>query len=249
MNFFKRWAFGKMAKKFIKSRTRDKVEPRLNFIGIQKGESVLDYACGPGVYTWIIAEKVGSEGEVYAADINSEAEKYLKGLMQQHNLTNYKFILTDCKTGLADATIDTILLFDVYHHLKNPKEIITEFKRIIKSNGKLAVLVDHINPDDVLKEIESFGGWTLHKRDDNLLVFSFKSSKTISVTDEVYELLSHVKLPNESFGDTIKRLCLEKSANSLYMWVQSQDLWSDMNIEEKKVWDEKIGINPVYFSI
>lgn len=43
------------------------------------------------------------------------------------------------------------------------------------------------------------------------------ASKTISVTNEVYDLLSRFKLPNESFGDTIKRLC---EAKSIYDWVQ-----------------------------
>lgn len=171
MNFLKRWAFRKMAKKFLKSRTREKVEPRLDIIGIRKGDYILDYACGPGVYTWVIAEKVGNEGFVYAADINPEAEKFVTKLMTENNLENFQFILTDSNTGLSDGEIDTILLFDVYHHLKNPKVILSEFKRIVKPNGKLAVLVDHINPDDVLKEIESFGGWTFRSRNENLLLF------------------------------------------------------------------------------
>jgi predicted CopG family antitoxin len=60
------------------------------------------------------------------------------------------------------------------------------------------------------------------------------ASKTISVTKEVYELLSKFKLPHESFGDAIKRLCEEKSAKSLYEWVQNRELWSDMSEEELK---------------
>jgi len=58
------------------------------------------------------------------------------------------------------------------------------------------------------------------------------TSKTISVTEEVYELLSRLKLPNESLGDVIKRLCEEKTANSLIRWISEKLLWSDMSKEE-----------------
>lgn len=58
------------------------------------------------------------------------------------------------------------------------------------------------------------------------------ASKTISVTEEVYELLSRMKLPHESFGDVIKRLCEEKTAKSLVNWVSEKTLWSDMSKDE-----------------
>lgn len=60
------------------------------------------------------------------------------------------------------------------------------------------------------------------------------ASKTISVTKEVYDLLTRFKLPHESFGDAIKRLCEEKTANSVYQWVNSRTLWSNMTDEEFK---------------
>lgn len=58
------------------------------------------------------------------------------------------------------------------------------------------------------------------------------ASKTISVTQAVYDLLTRFKLPHESFGDTIKRLCEEKTAISIYEWVNSRQLWADMTEDE-----------------
>ena len=60
------------------------------------------------------------------------------------------------------------------------------------------------------------------------------ASKTISVTKEVYDLLTQFKLPHESFGDAIKRLCEEKTASSVYQWINNHTLWSDMTDEEFK---------------
>ncbi|MCY3410166.1 MAG: antitoxin VapB family protein [Candidatus Heimdallarchaeota archaeon] len=60
------------------------------------------------------------------------------------------------------------------------------------------------------------------------------ASKTISITNEVYDLLSKFKLPDESFGDTIKRVFSEKLASHLISWVEENTLWSDMDDEEIK---------------
>lgn len=58
------------------------------------------------------------------------------------------------------------------------------------------------------------------------------ASKTISITNEVYNLLSKLKLPDESFGDTIKRICNEKLASHLIAWMDNEVLWSDMEDDE-----------------
>ena len=80
------------------------------------------------------------------------------------------------------------------------------------------------------------------------------ASKTISVTEEIYELLITLKLPHESFGEVIKRLCKEKSAESLSKWVDSQALWSDMDNSELEPWcqigskrDSTFTVNEVNF--
>lgn len=57
-------------------------------------------------------------------------------------------------------------------------------------------------------------------------------SKTISVTEEVYNLLRKMKLPGESFGDTITRLCLSRTTSSVREWAKSADGWSDLTEKE-----------------
>ena len=58
------------------------------------------------------------------------------------------------------------------------------------------------------------------------------ASKTISVTEEVYQMLQNIKLPHESFGDIIKKLCEEKTVKNLLAWMDTDPLWSDMSEEE-----------------
>ena len=59
-------------------------------------------------------------------------------------------------------------------------------------------------------------------------------SKTISVTDKVYNLLKRMKLNHESFGDTIERLCMNYTAQNLADWVENNKGWEDMTDEEYK---------------
>jgi len=74
------------------------------------------------------------------------------------------------------------------------------------------------------------------------------ASKTISLTDEVYELLKNTKLPQESFGDAIKRLCEEKTARSLVKWVENEDLWSDLDKNDYAEVKESIVLSKKNFT-
>ena len=59
-------------------------------------------------------------------------------------------------------------------------------------------------------------------------------SKTISVSEKVYLLLKNMKLPSESFGDIIERLCLNFTVESLIHWFDHSKGWEDMSKSEYK---------------
>jgi ubiquinone/menaquinone biosynthesis C-methylase UbiE len=137
------------------SRTPEKIQKRLSEVGLKLGEIVVDYGCGPGLYTIEIAKAIGPNGRVIAVDVHPLAANSINKLMKKQNLTNYSVIITDCDTKLSDHSVDVILLFDVYHLLTTPERNIREFHRILKSHGKLWVIVDHIDPKKVIQDIEN----------------------------------------------------------------------------------------------
>jgi predicted CopG family antitoxin len=57
-------------------------------------------------------------------------------------------------------------------------------------------------------------------------------SKTISVTEEVYNLLKRIKLPRESFGEAIERICSNYTSENLSVWFDNANGWQDMSSEE-----------------
>jgi predicted CopG family antitoxin len=58
------------------------------------------------------------------------------------------------------------------------------------------------------------------------------ASKTISVTEEVYNLLKRMKLPHESFGETIERLCKNFTTENLLTWFDNTEGWKSMSEDE-----------------
>jgi predicted CopG family antitoxin len=45
-------------------------------------------------------------------------------------------------------------------------------------------------------------------------------------------MLRKMKLPQESFGDTIERLCSSYTTNNLKEWIEKTDGWEEMTNEE-----------------
>lgn len=58
------------------------------------------------------------------------------------------------------------------------------------------------------------------------------TSKTLSVTEDVYNLLTKMQLPGESYADTIRRLCKSRSSFGLRLLVSAQKGWTDFSNEE-----------------
>jgi predicted CopG family antitoxin len=60
----------------------------------------------------------------------------------------------------------------------------------------------------------------------------YMTSRNISVTDDVYELLTKMKLKNESFSDTIRRLAKRRNL------IDCAGAWSDVPEEEMRAFEE-----------
>jgi predicted CopG family antitoxin len=60
------------------------------------------------------------------------------------------------------------------------------------------------------------------------------TSRHISVTDDIYDLLTKMKLKNESFSDTIKRLAKRRDL------LDCAGAWSDVPKEEMKAYEKGI---------
>ena len=146
---------------------RDFLRPRKDVVkevGIREGFQVLDYGCGPGSYVRAVAELVGKSGKIYALDINLLAIQTVKKIAEKNRLTNVETILSSCKTRLPDDSLDVVLLYDTFHDLTDPDEVLEELHRVLKPHGVLSFSDHHMKENDIVSEVTNKGLFKLLKK-------------------------------------------------------------------------------------
>lgn len=141
-------------------RIRDLLRPRIALLeeaGIKPGFCVLDYGCGPGSYVAPLAQLIGSSGEIYALDIHPLAIKEVRKIAARSAITNLETIESDCNTGLPNNKVDVVLIYDTFHSLSQPDEVLRELHRVLKPGGLLSFSDHHMNEQDILTRVTNTG--------------------------------------------------------------------------------------------
>lgn len=131
-----------------------------NFItlGLKSGHNVVDYGCGPARYIKNASQAVGKKGIVYAVDIHPLAIKKVEYKIKKYRLMNVKVILAEgYSTPLPDKIADIIYALDMFHMIENPKELLFEFSRILKSDGYIIIEDGHQPRAETIRKIEGTG--------------------------------------------------------------------------------------------
>jgi ubiquinone/menaquinone biosynthesis C-methylase UbiE len=123
----------------------------LKDVGIKAGQVVLDFGCGPGAYAIPTARIVGDKGKVYVLDKDSEVLNKLMQKAQSAGLNNIERMDAhgELEIGLADGSVDVVLLFDVLHSYYFPRpedrrRLLDEVHRICKAQALVLVYPKHM---------------------------------------------------------------------------------------------------------
>ena len=110
----------------------------LTALKLKPGDAVADIGCGSGYYTRRLAQAVGTNGVVYAVDIQQEMLDLLTHKLAAEKIFNVKPVLgTETDPKLPPAKVDLILLVDVYHEFDQPYEMTQAMTRALKPGGRL----------------------------------------------------------------------------------------------------------------
>ena len=126
-------------------------------VKLKRSSHVLDFGCGPGAFTTLIADKIGPSGIVYALDINSLAVSMVERKARKKNLVNVKTIHSNCSTALPDSCLDHIICFDVFHALDNHHEVLSELHRVLKPKGLIYFSDHHLKEIEILQRLTAQG--------------------------------------------------------------------------------------------
>jgi ubiquinone/menaquinone biosynthesis C-methylase UbiE len=139
-------------------------EDELRQMGLRSGQVVLDYGCGAGSYTMPAAQIVGGEGLVYALDIHPLAIDMVEKRAAKEGLANVKTIYSDRDTGLPDKSVDVVLLYDVFHAIRDRQSLLQELGRVLRPDGILLVRPEHIAEGAFLATMEGSELFAFEKR-------------------------------------------------------------------------------------
>ncbi len=156
-------------------KVRDIFRPRLDLLkeaGIESGFCILDYGCGPGSYIVPLAELVGSSGKIYALDIHPLAIEEVKKIAVRKGIENIETIESDCNTGLSDNHVNVVLLYDTFHDLSQPDDVLRELHRVLKPGGTLSFSDHHMKEKDIIARVTDRGMFKLSKKGKKTYSFS-----------------------------------------------------------------------------
>jgi len=144
-------------------------EQILGEVGIKRGQIVLDFGCGSGIYTIPAARIVGETGRVYGLDKNWRKLAELGQKVKKIGLMNVEKIRTsgELEIPLGEKSVDVVLLYDVFHHhhfsRAEREQLLSEVSRVLKPWGVLSVYPTHMDPKRIEKEVTE-GGFLLEER-------------------------------------------------------------------------------------
>jgi len=123
----------------------------LDCLNLTPSKVVADVGVGGGYFTIRIAEIVGGKGRVYAIDTKLDVLKYVEEKAKNKELYNIYTILAEEDFFVLPEKVDLILMRNVCHHLKNRLEYFKDFKKMLRYDGKVAII-----------ENEKGDGYTFH---------------------------------------------------------------------------------------
>jgi ubiquinone/menaquinone biosynthesis C-methylase UbiE len=135
---------------------RDWFRPRkiiLDEVEIKTGFHILDFGCGTGSYTQIVSALTGETGKVYALDIHPLSINRIQKMASASGFKNIETICSDGDTGLANESMDVILLYDIFHMLENQDKVLKELSRVLKTNGILSFSDHHMKDREIVSLI------------------------------------------------------------------------------------------------
>jgi ubiquinone/menaquinone biosynthesis C-methylase UbiE len=168
---------------------------------LKPGMIVADIGAGTGVFTRLMAAKVGPQGKVFALEIRKDLVEHVEKTCREAKLDNVVGVVSKPKsTELAPESIDVAFVCDTYHHFDHPGEMLASIRAALRPDGRLIIvdyhkegrMIDHVRADKktVLAEIRA-AGFELVDEKDSIPEHYFARFKKHSLRPPAVPLVVH----------------------------------------------------------
>jgi len=147
----------------LETEGREVYEKRLAIVDaadVKPGQVVADVGAGTGLFTRLLAARVGPQGRVYAVDI---ARAFVDGNLARARAARLNNVVgvvsTQADTRLEEGSVDVAFVCDTYHHFEDPKAMLASIRRALRPGGTLVVVdferIPGTSPDWILKHVRA----------------------------------------------------------------------------------------------
>jgi ubiquinone/menaquinone biosynthesis C-methylase UbiE len=119
----------------------------LTALDLRRGEIIADIGAGSGYFTFRIAHHVGSEGKVYAVDVNPDMIRHINRRIRELQTNNVISVLADPDDPLLpERSVNRFFMCDVWHHVENRTKYLALMKKMLKPGGEIVMIDFHKKP-------------------------------------------------------------------------------------------------------
>lgn len=115
----------------------DTVVECLGEAGVAAGMRVIDVGCGDGALAGVIRKAVGCT--VTGVDPNATAIEAANGEFSRRGLSGNFLCAEGYRYPFADGFFDAAVCSDVIEHVREPKSLLTEIRRLLRPGGVLVI--------------------------------------------------------------------------------------------------------------
>jgi SAM-dependent methyltransferase len=124
---------------FLPWREDAEVARVIKLAGVRAGQTGAEIGAGKGRFSLALSRAVGSGGRVYATELAGPTFDTLAA--RTAGMPNLTLVVAKREqTRLPEACCDVIVMRNVYHHVTNPAEFLTEVKRALRPGGRVVTI-------------------------------------------------------------------------------------------------------------
>ena len=112
----------------------------IRMLDLKPGSQVADIGCHEGYMTVKLSAVVGSNGKVFAVDVEQSKLDRLKGNLQKREISNVEMVKGDYgDPHLPANSLDAVIILDTYHEMDEHDAILQHVKIALRPGGRLVL--------------------------------------------------------------------------------------------------------------
>jgi arsenite methyltransferase len=116
------------------------VDRVLEALDLRPGMRVADLGAGTGVFTIPFAKAVGSEGKIYAIDIDDGLLAIVAEKAKATGLANIQTVTAGATDPRLPEPVDLLFICDTMHHLPDQGAYVRQFAKLLRPGGRVVVI-------------------------------------------------------------------------------------------------------------